>query len=167
MTIRWQNHKASCRPLAPEELLHDLQTMTERKGIRTRNEVPHDGSIFADPMLIFRVFQNLLSNAIEYTDHREMTVGAAVSDADRVGFEIPAAVLLKSISEKCSTSWKGTEKTGADRDWAWRSLKQAIEAHGGEATVKSRPSEGSTFEFILPFENAERAPSSLSNGTAA
>ncbi|PYS20993.1 MAG: hypothetical protein DMG11_28695, partial [Acidobacteria bacterium] len=30
------------------------------------------------------LFQNLLSNAIEYTSHEEITIGAAVSNADRV-----------------------------------------------------------------------------------
>ena len=49
-----------------EELLHDLQTLTEPKGIRTSNEVPHSCSVFADPVLIVRVFQNLVSNAIKY-----------------------------------------------------------------------------------------------------
>src|SRR5438876_11930051 len=55
-----------------EELLHDLQTLTEPKGIRTSNEVPHSCSVFADPVLIVRVFQNLVSNAIEYTSHGEI-----------------------------------------------------------------------------------------------
>src|SRR5215813_4061470 len=35
-----------------EQLTHDLQPLTERKRIAIRNEVPHDCSIFADPILI-------------------------------------------------------------------------------------------------------------------
>lgn len=50
-----------------EDLIHDLQPLTEPKRIRVTNDVPHDCSIFADPVLIVQVFQNLFSNAIEYT----------------------------------------------------------------------------------------------------
>src|SRR4029434_1193947 len=49
-----------------EGLIRDLQPLTEQKRIRVRNDIPHDCSIFADPVLIMQVFQNLLSNAIEY-----------------------------------------------------------------------------------------------------
>src|SRR5262249_34845386 len=66
-----------------EELVHDLQPLTEPKRIRIKNEVPHDCSMFADPVLLLQVFQNLLSNAIEYTAGGHIIIGSAVSSEDR------------------------------------------------------------------------------------
>jgi signal transduction histidine kinase len=67
-----------------EELLHDFQTLMEPKRVSSRNDVPHSCSIFADPVLIVQVFQNLLSNAIENTSDGEIAIGAAISDAERL-----------------------------------------------------------------------------------
>src|SRR5215475_13812211 len=63
-----------------EQLLHDLQPLTEPKQIHIRNETPHDCSVFADPLLIMQVFQNLISNAIKYTADGRIVVGAAESE---------------------------------------------------------------------------------------
>ena len=138
-----------------EELLHDLQTLTEPKGIRTSNEVPHSCSVFADPVLIVRVFQNLVSNAIEYTSHGEITIGAAVSNADRVircrvrdtGRGIPEDRIGK-VFDKLETDREGRGGLGL----GLAIVKQVVEAHGGQISVTSKPGEGSTFEFTLPVE---------------
>jgi len=138
-----------------EELLHDLQTLTEPKGIRTSNEVPHSCSVFADPVLIVRVFQNLLSNAIEYTSHGEITIGAAVSNADRVircrvrdtGRGIPEDRIGK-VFDKLETDREDRGGLGL----GLAIVKQVVEAHGGQISVTSKPGEGSTFEFTLPVE---------------
>jgi len=138
-----------------EELLHDLQTLTEPKGIRTSNEVPHSCSVFADPVLIVRVFQNLLSNAIEYTSHEEITIGAAVSNGDCVircwvrdtGRGIPEDRIGK-VFDKLETDREGRGGLGL----GLAIVKQVVEAHGGQISVTSKPGEGSTFEFTLPVE---------------
>ncbi len=138
-----------------EELLRDLQTLTEPKGIRTSNEVPHNCSVFADPVLIVRVFQNLLSNAIEYTSHEEITIGAAVSNGDCVircwvrdtGRGIPEDRIGK-VFDKLETDREGRGGLGL----GLAIVKQVVEAHGGQISVTSKPGEGSTFEFTLPVE---------------
>ena len=138
-----------------EELLHDLQTLTEPKGIRTSNEVPHSCSVFADPVLIVRVFQNLLSNAVEYTSHEEITIGAAVSNGDCVircwvrdtGRGIPEDRIGK-VFDKLETDREGRGGLGL----GLAIVKLVVEAHGGQISVTSKPGEGSTFEFTLPVE---------------
>ena len=143
-----------------EELLHDLQTLTEPKGIRTSNEVPHSCSVFADPVLIVRVFQNLVSNAIEYTSHGEITIGAAVSNADRVircwvrdtGRGIPEDRIGR-VFDKLETDREDRGGLGL----GLTIVKQVVEAHGGQISVTSKFGEGSTFEFTLPVEAAVNA----------
>jgi signal transduction histidine kinase len=142
----------------------------EPKGIHARNEVPHYCSIFADSVLIVQVFQNLLSNAIEYTSHGEITIGAAVSSEERVvrcwvrdtGSGIPEERIGK-VFDKLETDREGRGGLGL----GLAIVKQVVEAHGGQISVKSTPGEGSTFEFTIPFESASSAHPPLSDGTAA
>ena len=152
-----------------EELLHDFQTLMEPKRIYARNEVPDSCSIFADPVLIMQVFQNLLSNAIENTSHGEVAIGAVISDAERLvrcwvrdtGKGIPENRIGK-VFDKLETDRE--ERGGLGLGLAI--AKQVVEAHGGEIAVKSRSPEGSTFEFTLPFEGTADVPSPLSASTS-
>ena len=152
-----------------EELIHDFQGLIESKSIHARNEVPHDCSIFADPVLIMHVFQNLLSNAIEYTRHGEITIGAAVSNANRLvrcwvldsGSGI-AQERIEKVFDKLET---GREEDGG-LGLGLAIVKQVVETHGGQIWVKSMLGQGSTFEFTLPSEDAVAASSRSTGGTA-
>ena len=153
-----------------EELVHDLQPLTQRKGIHVRNEVPPDCSIFADPVLLTQVFQNLLSNAIEYTAGGEIVIGSAIPDDDRMihcwvrdtGKGIPEERLAK-VFDKLETD---PHKAGGS-GLGLAIVKQVIEAHGGHITVASKVGEGTTFKFILPLEDTAGLSPAMGNGTAA
>lgn len=62
-------------PLA-EALVEDLQTVAEQSGTRMINQVPYDLTVYADAGLLRRIFQNLVSNALKYTPHGEVVIGA-------------------------------------------------------------------------------------------
>jgi signal transduction histidine kinase len=142
--------------------------LTEPKGIKTSNEVPHDCCIFADPLLIEQVFQNLISNAIEYTSQGEIAIGSAVSVTERLvrcwvrdtGRGIPKERIGK-VFDKFETD---PQKRGGS-GLGLAIVKQVIEAHGGQINVDSTLGEGSLFEFTLPFEDS--AGTQFSSGTAA
>jgi two-component system phosphate regulon sensor histidine kinase PhoR len=152
-----------------EQLTHDLQPLTERKSIAIRNEVPHDCSIFADPILIEQVFQNLLSNAIKYTSDGEIVIGSDVSEVDRIarcwvsdtGEGIPEDRLAK-VFDKLETD---PQKAGGS-GLGLAIVKQVIEAHGGHITVASEQGRGTNFEFSLPLQGGATIPV-RGNGTAA
>jgi two-component system, OmpR family, phosphate regulon sensor histidine kinase PhoR len=152
-----------------EQLTHDLQPLTEPKRIRIKNEVPHDCSIFADPVLVVQVFQNLLSNAIKYTTDGEITIGSLVSERSRscrcwvqdTGDGIAEDRLAK-VFDKLET-----DPQGGGSGLGLAIVKQVIEAHGGFITATSKPGQGATFEFSLPLQGAAIAPDQRGNGTAA
>lgn len=152
-----------------EELIRDLQPLTEPKRIRVRNDVPADCLIFADPILIVQVFQNLLSNAIEYTADGEIVIGSALSDSERnvrcwvrdTGKGIPEERLAK-VFDKLETD---PEKRGG-YGLGLAIVKQVVEAHGGQITVASKLGEGSTFEFTLPPQDHSGIPVEMGNGAA-
>src|SRR5262245_33699216 len=59
-----------------EELVRDVRPLSDKTQTQIANEIPNDLIVFADAALLTQVFQNLLSNAIEYTKHGEITIGA-------------------------------------------------------------------------------------------
>jgi two-component system phosphate regulon sensor histidine kinase PhoR len=153
-----------------EALIHDFQTLTEPKGVKVKNDVPHDCAIFADPVLIVQVFQNLLSNAIEYTTRGEIVIGAGAAVSDRAvrcwvrdtGKGIPEERLGK-VFDKLETD---PDKTGG-LGLGLAIVKQVVEAHGGQINVESKLGEGTIFEFSLPIENAAGHGIGIGNGTVA
>jgi signal transduction histidine kinase len=103
------------------------------------------------------VFQNLLSNAIEYTPGGEIMVLAREISAEGAveclvsdeGAGIPEE-LIDKIFERLETDPEKEGGTGL----GLAIVKEVVEAHGGQVTVQSRLKEGTTFRFTLP----EKAP---------
>ncbi|HEU0047126.1 MAG TPA: HAMP domain-containing sensor histidine kinase, partial [Nitrososphaera sp.] len=153
-----------------EGLIQDLRPLTEPKRISVRNQVPPSCSVFADPVLITRVFQNLLSNSIEYTLDGEITIGSVISHPDRSvhcwvrdsGEGIPEERIGK-VFDKLETD---PHKTGG-LGLGLAIVKQVVEAHGGCIRVASKSGEGASFEFNLPLQDADGVPNPMRKDTAA
>ncbi len=139
-------------PLA-EALVEDLQPVAEPSGTRMVNQVPYDLRVYADAGLLRRIFQNLVSNALKYTSHGEVVVGARELTAEGVvecwvsdnGAGIPADLIAK-VFDKGESDPATTDGTGL----GLAIVKTFTEAHGGQATVESKEGEGATFRLTLP-----------------
>ncbi|MCA9954043.1 MAG: hypothetical protein KC434_04945 [Anaerolineales bacterium] len=128
--------------------------------------------ILMDADLIERVVDNLLSNALKYTD----AGGQITLRAQRAGNKLLIAV---------ADDGEGIEQAKADqifdkfyqvRDAQGRALrrgtglglafcKMVVEAHNGRIWVESKPGEGSTFYFALPCASQNGSgPKSNLNG---
>ena len=134
-----------------EGLVSDIRPLSEKANTRITNEIPPDLIVFADAVLLTQVFQNLISNAIEYTTNGEIAIGAEEIDGvvrcwvKDTGVGI-APDRLGKVFEKLETDSK--KKGGMGLGLAI--VKQVVEAHGGEATVESKLGGGSRFSFTLP-----------------
>jgi len=143
-----------------QELIHDLEPLADPKETFIKNEVPQDCIVFADPELLRQVFQNLFSNAIDYTDKGEIVVGAAVSEplgdvhcwVRDTGAGIPQERIGK-IFDKLETDPQ--KKGGLGLGLAV--VKQIVEAHGGQITVASEQGQGCIFDFHFPRVDLEKA----------
>jgi len=135
------------------ELVGDLHPLAETLNTNLINNVSEEMTAFADANLLTLVFQNLISNAINYTPNGEISVGAReikegvavecwVSDN---GAGIPAKRLEK-VFEKLETDPDKKEGMGL----GLAIVRQIVEAHGGQVTVDSKLGQGSTFRFTLP-----------------
>lgn len=134
-------------------LIYDLQPLAEAAGTELRNRVSIHQVIYADAGLLTQVFQNLISNAIDYTPKGEVIIGAQTTDESGAvecwvsdnGAGIPKDQIDK-VFEKLVTD---PEKKGG-MGLGLAIVKQIIEAHSGEITVDSTEGLGSTFRFTLP-----------------
>lgn len=138
-----------------EVLVSDLRPLADASHLSLLNEVPEGLTAFADANMLTLVFQNLISNAIDYTPNGEVTIGAReVTESAAVecwvsdnGAGIPADRLEKVFDKLESDP---DRKGGLGLGLAI--VKQFVEAHGGQATVDSELGQGSTFRFTLPYK---------------
>ncbi|MBF0217162.1 MAG: HAMP domain-containing histidine kinase [Candidatus Omnitrophica bacterium] len=135
-------------------LLNDIKPLAEVSNTVLVNRVPEDLTAYADANLLTLTYQNLISNAINYTEKGTVTAGANdlkelsvvecwVSDTG-VGI---SAERIDQVFDKLETSNK---KGGMGLGLAI--VKKFVEAHGGKVSVESKLGSGSTFRFTLPYD---------------
>jgi signal transduction histidine kinase len=136
-----------------ETLVEDLRPLAEASNLSLINEIPAGLTAHADAGMLSLIFQNLISNAIDYTPNGEVTVGARAGDEAAAvecwvsdnGAGIPADRLEKVFDKLESDPGR---RSGMGLGLAI--VKQFVEAHGGRVTVESELGRGSTFRFTIP-----------------
>lgn len=134
----------------------------EREGKRVVIEATPQLPLHADPDLLERVLQNLVSNALRYVEREAGEVrlsmkednGEALFTVADNGKGIP-----DRFKERIFEKYAQVEKCGATAGTGQRNLnkglgltfcKLAVEAHGGEIRVESAEGKGSRFHFSIP-----------------
>ncbi len=153
-------------PVAPEKLLQEavdaILPLAQSKGHTVEIQRPSQPLplVLADAEMIRRVLINLLENASKYTpDGGHIWVGAEQDAEGWVRFWVrdtgPGIPLEEqdSLFEKYTRASTGKKAKGLGLGLAYCRL--AVEAHGGQIGVSSRPGEGATFYFTLPVAPPE------------
>jgi signal transduction histidine kinase len=138
-----------------EVLVSDLSPLAAASNLTLINTVPEELAAFADAGMLTLIFQNLISNAIDYTPNGEVSIGARKIEESAAiecwvsdnGAGIPADRLEK-VFDKLETD--PNKKSGIGLGLAI--VKQFVEAHGGQVVVESELGRGSTFRFTIPHE---------------
>ncbi|SDQ49806.1 PAS domain S-box protein [Natronobacterium texcoconense] len=144
-------------PLALEDVFadacRDLEVRIEEANAEIRAEsLPR---VEGDGNQLRQVFQNLISNAIEYSDGESTRVDIS---AERAGDEWVIAVEDEGIGidpDDAERVFGLFERLHAVDDHAGSGIglalcERIVERHDGEIWVESEPGEGSTFYFTLP-----------------
>src|ERR1051325_11073473 len=129
------------------------RAQVESKGLEFKVDAPFTlPPVRIDRSQVERVLTNLIVNAIRYTQHGEIKISAqprgnsvAVSISD-TGSGIPQEYLPHLFDKFVQVP--GATTGGAGLGLAISRL--IVEAHGGQISVQSEPSKGSTFTFTLP-----------------
>ncbi|RQH01772.1 PAS domain S-box protein [Natrarchaeobius oligotrophus] len=147
-------------PFEPVDLNEVFDAVREDLRIRleendaeiTTDDLPR---VAGDADQLRQVLQNLLSNAIEYSDDRPPRIDVAVErdgndwrisvHDDGVGIDPDEQDRIFEVFERLHTH---EEHPGTGIGLAL--CERILERHGGEIRVESEPGEGSTFSFTLP-----------------
>lgn len=161
------------RPLVGRNLSMNSH-LADRKRIGLSAEFdPELRPIRADGGKIIQVLDNLISNAIKYSDPGT-TIQVSVQEAgDRVELRVAdqgrgiGPEQLDRLFEPFSRG--GTRPTGGERSsgLGLAIVQRIVEGHGGSIEVTSRPGEGSTFVVFLPMGGPapSEAPGMTTSGT--
>ncbi len=137
----------------------EFLALAREKGLTLESLVeegePGRLEVFADPQVLLRIIENLVANAIKYTDSGEITVAVKALD-DMVRFTVRDTG--RGIPERFKEEvfkrfsrlhlYTGSEERGAGLGLAIS--KGLAEAHGGHIRVESEEGKGSTFYFDIP-----------------
>src|SRR5664280_2508512 len=150
-------------PLNLNELLDEefttLNDMAKGKNIQLKNSITDNLTIVADKNMIKTILRNLISNGIKFT-HKNGKVEVktfvknnhleiAVSDT---GIGLTGETMEKLFRIDADLSTRGTENEKGTGLGLFL-CKEFVEKHGGKIWAESIPGNGSTFKFILPFNN--------------
>jgi signal transduction histidine kinase len=116
--------------------------------------------IYADPEKISWVINNLVSNALKYTNAGdEISVSAEIKNnkmqisVKDTGAGIPQEYLKKIFDQFVQVKGYDLEVRGTGLGLTL--AKEIVVAHGGEIWCESQIDVGSTFTFTLPLQNKE------------
>ena len=138
-----------------EVLVSDLSPLAATSNLNLVNNVPEDVKAFGDGGMLSLIFQNLISNAIDYTPNGEVIIGAQMNtESTAVNCWVSdngagiSPERLEKVFDKLETD--PDKKSGIGLGLAI--VKQFVEAHGGQVAVDSTPGQGSTFRFTIPHK---------------
>jgi signal transduction histidine kinase len=147
------------RPLASSSSL-ELRVDVDR-------EIPE---VWGDRERLLQVFENLIGNAIKFTEPGgRITAGAALRDHDVVFWvaDTGSGIASEHLPRIFDRFWQATI---AGRQGAGLGLpitKGIVEAHGGRIWVESTRGRGTTFSFTIPKASQEQDEPSDASAFAA
>lgn len=141
-----------------KELLIDFQVQAAAAGLTLLSEItPTSAEIFADPVNVTRVVDNLLGNALKFTPAGGVITLRLHKDAKcarlqvlDTGIGIPADELSRIFERGYKVATNASSKYNG-RGLGLALVKELVEAQGGEISVHSVVGEGSTFCVTCPL----------------
>ncbi|MGK9368615.1 sensor histidine kinase [Melioribacter sp. Ez-97] len=131
----------------------------KKKNVELMNEIDENAVIKSDEYMLNSVLNNLVGNAIKYSDTGDKVIARCEFNQDNLelsiqdtGVGIPVDRLKTLFKPGSNRSTAGTQnETGTGLGLLI--CKEMIERLGGKITVESREGEGARFSIILPWNN--------------
>ncbi len=155
---------------SPAEVLQDVLKLVSgrarSKGLRVTAEISDEAhkQLRGDPVRLRQVLLNLVSNAIKFTEHGEVSVKVSVAGRSEQGvqllFEVRDTGIGLTADAQARLFQPFVQADGSiTRKYGGTGLglaicKQLIEMMDGRVGVDSRPDQGSRFWFTARFQRA-------------
>ncbi len=146
----------------------EMEGGAAQRGVRLEIVADDSAVLRGDVVVLRRVVDNLLANAIEHSP-KGGVVRLSVTPCDE-GIEISVAdqgtgvppEFRERIFEKFQRLENRKSVPGANRGLGLTFCRLAVEAHGGTIWVDDAPSGGALFRVLLPATEAELATTAIS-----
>ncbi len=138
-----------------ESVIQTFKAQLESKQILCTVKADHV-SLMADKNRLYQVMANLISNAIKYTQNGGCINVDVVDNKDFVAISVKDNGIginesdLPFIFERFYRTDKSRNRTTGGVGIGLAIVKAIVLAHGGEVSVESKESVGSTFKVVLP-----------------
>jgi PAS domain S-box-containing protein len=154
-----------------EKVLDINRQQADKKNIKVAVDVPPTlTAVSADREMVEQVVVNLFTNAVKYSpENTEITIRVIERPAEVLvevedhGYGIPEKSLGKIFDKFYRVSENANVRDTAGSGLGLSLVKEIVEVHGGEITVRSEVGVGSTFAFTLP-KSTEAIPEPLDEG---
>lgn len=159
--IRFEPERIEAKKII-EGAINALSGTAFQKSIEIKENINPDLFVFVDKNLVTQVFNNLISNAIKFTNpNGEIVVSRTPSDQTRfiefsvkdngIGIKPENIDKLFGVDTKFSSEGTAGEKgSGLGLSLVY----EIIEKHGGKIWVESNYGNGTDFRFTLPIASA-------------
>ncbi|MDZ7961840.1 MAG: ATP-binding protein [Aulosira sp. DedQUE10] len=139
-----------------EAAIADLEPMLAENQATLRNLVPADLPLInADPTQLWRVFSNLIVNAVKHNPPGLMLTINATPEEDKIYCTVSdngVGISQQQSDRLFDLYYRGTNsRNSVSLGLGLYLCKQIILAHGGEIGVNSASQKGATFWFTLPI----------------
>jgi two-component system phosphate regulon sensor histidine kinase PhoR len=157
-----------------QRVLDDLATRASARQTTLENKIPPHTVVWADAERLQQVFFNLADNAIKYGKNGGCVTVGARDTGDKMevfvaddGPGIPPDSLGR-VFERFYRVDRARSRESGGTGLGLAIVKHIVQAHGGEAWVKSEMPKGATFHFTLPKKPASSlAPSAGSSSSSS
>jgi signal transduction histidine kinase len=140
-----------------EEVAELLGSSAKTKNISISINLPSDLTIYADKNMLRTILQNLISNAIKFTNPAgRISINAAASTGNveisvsdnGIGIRKKDIKNLFTLATANSTNGTSNE-TGSGLGLVL--CREFVERHGGKIWVEGKPGKGTDFKFTMPL----------------
>jgi len=121
---------------------------------------PEVSDVWADRDRVLQVFENLIGNAMKFTNAGgRITAGAALRDGEVLFWveDTGAGIAAEEIPHVFDRYWQAQKARRGGAGLGLQIVKGIVEAHGGRIWVESKVGVGTTFYFTLPTAEAPAA----------
>jgi PAS domain S-box-containing protein len=119
-------------------------------SLDVRQDLP---DVWADRDRLLQVFENLIGNAVKFTDPGGRIAVGAASRGQEVIFwvnDTGSGIAVEDLPHLFDRFWQARKAERRGGGLGLAIAKAIVEAHGGRIWVESAPGKGSTFLFTIP-----------------
>lgn len=136
------------------ELVESQSPLAAAVSLELRLDAAPDlPEIWADHDRLLQVFENLIGNAIKFTDPGGRVTVGAKAGADEVLFSVAdtgCGIASPDMENVFDRFWQAPSARRRGAGLGLPIVKGIVEAHGGRVWAQSWPGQGSTFFFTVP-----------------